>query len=240
MIRACAVLAAAAATLLTDAAVAHQPPRRPCDRMPASRQGFPPPVASKLARVMRQATAAVPRTIRGDRCHVNLDDIPAVRMREACWDEPDAFTTSVDCENSSTSPHTWSAGIYVTLSMVPLDYQTAGEILESTPDLLVTATSDFSSAALIFGARGDPWINDHGTMRRETGWAGSHKPENANQGPYIIAVAVGIRSASADLTRELLRRVDRAALLKLISSGVDARRAARLRTRAAQARGSRQ
>jgi hypothetical protein len=68
-------------------------------------------------------------------------------------------------------------------------------------------------------------------MRRETGWAGSHKPENANQGPFIIAVAVGIRSASADLTRDLLRRVDRAALLKLLRSEVEARRAARLRAR---------
>jgi len=230
MIRACAILAAAAATLLTDVAVAHQPRRRPCDSMPAKRQGFPPAVASKLLRVMRQATATVPR-VRGDRCYVTLDDIPGVRMREACWDEPDAFTTSVDCENSSKGPHTSTAGIYVTLSMVPLDYQTEGEILESTPDLLVTATDDFSSAVLTFGARRDPWINDRGTMRRETGCRGSHKPENANQGPFIIAVVVGIRSPSADLTRDLIRRVDRAALLKLVSSEVDARRVARLRTR---------
>jgi len=92
--------------------------------------------ASKLARVMRQATGAVPRTIRGDRCYVNYDDIPGVRLREACWNEPDEFTTSVQCENTSKGSHTYTAGIYVTLSMVPLDYQTEGEILESTPDLL--------------------------------------------------------------------------------------------------------
>jgi len=239
MIRACAILAAAAATLSADVAVAHQPPRRPCDSRPASRQGFPPAVASKLARVMRQATGAVPRTIRGDRCYVNYDDIPGVRLREACWNEPDEFTTSVQCENTSKGSHTYTAGIYVTLSMVPLDYQTAGEILESTPDLLVTATDDFSTAALIFGARGDPWIDDHGTMRRETGWRGSHKPENANQGPFIIAVAIGIRSTSAATTRDLVRRVDRAALLKLIRSEVDARREARLRARPRQAGGSR-
>lgn len=238
MIRACAILAAAAATLSTDVAVAHLPRRRPCDSMPASRKGFPPAVASKLARLMRQVTAVVPRTIRGDRCYVNFDDIPGVRLREACWNEPNEFTTSVDCENSSTGPHTWTAGISVSLSMVPLDYQTEGEILESTPDLLVTA-GDFSSAALIFGARGDPWINDHGTMRRETGWVGSHKPENANQGPFIIAVAIGIRSASAALTRDLVRRVDRAALLKLVRSEVDARREARLRARPRQAGASR-
>jgi hypothetical protein len=230
MIRACAILAAVAATLSTDVALAHQPPRRPCDHWPASRQGFPPAVASKLARLMRQVTAAVPRTIRGGRCYVNFDEIPAVRLREACWHEPNEFTTTVDCENSSIGAHTWTAGIAVTLSMVPLDYQTEGEILESTPDLLV-ATGDFSSATLILGARGDPWINDHGTMRRETGWAGSHKPENANQGPFIIAVAVGIRSKSAETTRDLLRRVDRAALLKLVRSEVDARREARFRAR---------
>jgi hypothetical protein len=115
--------------------------------------------------------------------------------------------------------------------MVPLDYQAEGEILESTPDLLVTAAGDFSSATLIFGARGDPWIDDRGTMRRETGWTGSHKPENANQGPFIIAVAVALRSTSADTTRDLVRRVDRAAVLKLLSAEVDARREARLRAR---------
>jgi len=239
MIRACAILAAAAATLSADVAVAHQPPRRPCDSRPASRQGFPLAVASKLARLMRRATAAVPRTSRDDRCYVNFEEIPGVRLREACWNEPDEFTTSVDCENTSKGPHTFTAGISVTLSMVPIDYQTAGEILESTPDLLVTATDDFSTAALIFGARGDPWIDDHGTMRRETGWRGSHKPENANQGPFIIAVAIGIRSTSAATTRDLVRRVDRAALLKLIRSEVDARREARLRARPRQAGGSR-
>ena len=239
MIRACAILAAAAATLSADVAVAHQPPRRPCDSRPASRQGFPPAVASKLARLMRRATAAVPRTSRDDRCYVNFEEIPGVRLREACWNEPDEFTTSVDCENTSKGPHTFTAGISVTLSMVPIDYQTAGEILESTPDLLVTATDDFSTAALIFGARGDPWIDDHGTMRRETGWRGSHKPENANQGPFIIAVAIGIRSTSAATTRDLVRRVDRAALLKLIRSEVDARREARLRARPRQAGGPR-
>jgi hypothetical protein len=230
MIRACAILAAAAATLSTDVALANQPPRRPCDEAPASRQGFPPAVASKLARLLRQVTAAVPRTIRGSRCSVDFDEIPDVRLRRACWREPDEFTTTVTCESSSTGLHTWTAGIAVTLSMVPLDYQTDGEILESTPDLLVAA-GDLSSATLILGARRDPWIGDHGTMRRETGWVGSHKPENANQGPFIVAVAVGIRSTSAETTRDLVRRVDRAALLKLVRSEVDARREARFRAR---------
>ncbi|HMF42055.1 MAG TPA: hypothetical protein VKQ32_15385, partial [Polyangia bacterium] len=198
MKRACAILAAAAATLFADVALANQPPMRPCDRLPASRQGFPPVVASKLARLMRQMTAAVPRTVRGSRCSVDFGEIPGVRLREACWKEPDEVITSVTCESSSPRAHTWTAVIIVTLSMVPVDYQTEGKILESTPDLLATAPEDFSSATLIFGARGDPWISDHGTMRRETGWAGSHKLENANQGPFIIAVAVAIRSVSAD------------------------------------------
>jgi hypothetical protein len=204
-----------------------------CEGKPPSRDGFASPIARRLTRLLHRAAAAVPRTA-GDGLLVTFDSVPVSALRNACWVLPDQLTVYFERQlPTSRQEDQQRRAVSVTLWTSPLDNWADGEIIESTPDLLVVGGNPQGrSTMMIFGARRPRRVVERAGVRHQRA-PSPERLEDGLPGPYIVSVSVSIVAAgrgAASTVSEIASRFDRATIMKLLRAEQERRRADRRRT----------